>query len=703
MTSMNFTERCMDKPFNILCKHYAGSLAYGTNLPSSDVDFRGIYCDPPRGIITPWSKPRTEQWEDKSEEDTVYTELHKYLSGYVDGSPNVLETLWVDEGDVVETSPAYEYLRENREYMLSRKLRYTFGGYALGQMKRIKGHNKWINNPQSEDAPVRADYFKLIQNFTSDKLFAKNFNIWNYNTGHILVPYGGHIYGVVAMPMWGMFNNDGSIKKYEYKSLPDELKKAQPKFIVKLNEEVYKQDHDTWKNYWKWKRERNEVRAELEREHGYDCYSADTEFLTRDGWKLFDDIGDEELATFNSAHQVEWHKPIARIDNIYTGDMYHFTGYNQDTLVTANHHMHVRPYSRWKRVHSSEWRGIAACQLPETYEILNVINPVTAVCENPKVYTAGMDFDVYLKVMGWYLTDGTMNFHEGVPKDLRILCYSKKSAVYQNLVEYVNSGKVDCTKTEREYEKGKFEYTFIFKKDVAAALFEDCGHLSGEKRIPRWAFDLTQRMSTSLLKALLQGDSYKRPHADETYSYYTSNTLLADDVQILATLAGYEASKRGPYNYESEYSKKGSTTYHVHVNLLPRETRVNMKQNLEVKSVKSQRVVCFELPNNTVITRRSGKVSLHRQCKHAMHIVRLLRMGEEVLRDGVINVKRADAQELLAIRNGEWTYEELLAWAEEQDTKLDELVKTSPLPPKPDFAKATEILINAENIANETA
>lgn len=691
----------MNKPTNILCKHYAGSLAYGTNLPTSDVDFRGIYCDPPRGIVTPWTKPRTEIWKDKSEEDTEFAELHKYLSGYVSGSPNVLESLWVDEQSIIQTSPAYEYLRENREALLSKKLRYTFGGYALGQLKRIKGHNKWINNPQPEKPPVRADYFKMIQNFTPDQIFAKDFSIARVNGHHILVPYGNDIYGILPCRGGIIFNRDGSINKQDYSRMSDEMKKAQPKFIVKLCEDVYQADKDQHANYWKWKRERNEKRSELEAKYGYDCYSEDTEFLTRDGWKLFDDIGDEELATFNSDHRVEWHKPIARIDSVYTGDMYHFTGHHQDTLVTANHHMHVRPYSRRKDIPSGDWGGVAACQLPETYEILNVITPATAVYESPNVRTAGLDLDVYLKVMGWYLTDGTMGFHNGIPKDLRILCYSKQSVVYQNLVKYMNSGKVDCTKTESEYEKGKFEYAFRFKKDVAEALFEDCGHLSACKRIPKWALELTQRMSTFLLKAMLQGDSYKRPHADETYSYYTSNNLLADDVQMLATLSGYEASKWGPYNYESKLVDKAKDQYHVHVNLLPGETRVNMKQNLEVKPVESQRVVCFELPNNTVITRRFGKVSLHRQCKHAMHIVRLLRMGEEVLRDGVVNVRRPDAAELLAIRSGEWSYEELLDWAEQQDAKLDAIMKSSPLPTKVDLGKATEILITAENIANE--
>lgn len=256
---------------NQLVKHYAGSIAYGTNTPSSDTDFRGIYCDPPRGIITPWTKPRTETWEDPSEEDTVLFELHKYMDGYVNGSPSILETLWVEDSDIVQRTEAYDYLRSNAQALLSKKLRYTFGGYALQQMKRIKGHNKWINNPQPEPAPIRKDYFKLIQNFTEEQIFSSGFNISSYNYGHLLVPYGNNIFGLVESERDSLFNADGSIKKVTYSELPDSVKKAHPKFIVKLNEEVFKQEHEMWKNYWKWKRERNETRAALESEHGYDC------------------------------------------------------------------------------------------------------------------------------------------------------------------------------------------------------------------------------------------------------------------------------------------------------------------------------------------------------------------------------------------------------------------------------------------------
>lgn len=70
--------------------------------------------------------------------------------------------------------------------------------------------------------------------------------------------------------------------------------------------------------------------------------------------------------------------------------------------------------------------------------------------------------------------------------------------------------------------------------------------------------------------------------------------------------------------------------------------------------------------------------------KHAMHLVRLMTMCEEILSQGKLIVKRPDRDFLLSIKNGEWSYDELIAWADYQDIKLDKLKDQSSLPDKVD-------------------
>jgi len=71
--------------------------------------------------------------------------------------------------------------------------------------------------------------------------------------------------------------------------------------------------------------------------------------------------------------------------------------------------------------------------------------------------------------------------------------------------------------------------------------------------------------------------------------------------------------------------------------------------------------------------------------KHGLHLVRLMRMCRETLETGRVLVRRPDAEELLAIRDGVWSYETLMEWAEKQDVELLELSRTSVLPKVPNY------------------
>lgn len=88
--------------------------------------------------------------------------------------------------------------------------------------------------------------------------------------------------------------------------------------------------------------------------------------------------------------------------------------------------------------------------------------------------------------------------------------------------------------------------------------------------------------------------------------------------------------------------------------------------------------------------------------KHAAHLVRLLRMGYEILTLGEVIVKRPDAKELLGIRNGNWTYDQVIEYAEEMDRKIEEAEKTSKLPRNPDYKAIKALQIQMTKDALKT-
>jgi uncharacterized protein len=80
--------------------------------------------------------------------------------------------------------------------------------------------------------------------------------------------------------------------------------------------------------------------------------------------------------------------------------------------------------------------------------------------------------------------------------------------------------------------------------------------------------------------------------------------------------------------------------------------------------------------------------------KMAAHAIRLLRMGSEFLETGSLKVYRdEDAEEIRAIKRGEWTLEQVKAEAERGFERATRARENSPLPERPDFAKAEQLML----------
>jgi predicted nucleotidyltransferase len=81
----------------------------------------------------------------------------------------------------------------------------------------------------------------------------------------------------------------------------------------------------------------------------------------------------------------------------------------------------------------------------------------------------------------------------------------------------------------------------------------------------------------------------------------------------------------------------------------------------------------------------------HYDVKHALHLVRLLGEGEELLLTGQITLPRPDAAELLAIKNGKYTYEELMLLIGTIEKKYQTFKTQSILPKEPDYQRINQL------------
>jgi predicted nucleotidyltransferase len=86
-------------------------------------------------------------------------------------------------------------------------------------------------------------------------------------------------------------------------------------------------------------------------------------------------------------------------------------------------------------------------------------------------------------------------------------------------------------------------------------------------------------------------------------------------------------------------------------------------------------------------------------CKNGAHLIRLLRMGIEFLKDGELYVLREDASQLLEIKKGEWTLEQVKSEADRLFIAAETAYQNSTLPSKPDYAKINKLSIDIISLA----
>lgn len=144
--------------------------------------------------------------------------------------------------------------------------------------------NQYLRDPDialvTKKPPRQIDYVSLVQNFTDEKVFKLDFE--TTRDGWILFHYGNDLYGLYRHDGFTAYNGDFSINPFKEEQatsnpfLQDETGQFRktPQYLVKFNREHYKQDKEVWKNYWGWKRSRNEKRSELEEQFGYDTKHA---------------------------------------------------------------------------------------------------------------------------------------------------------------------------------------------------------------------------------------------------------------------------------------------------------------------------------------------------------------------------------------------------------------------------------------------
>ncbi len=324
------------------------------------------------------------------------------------------------------------------------------------------------------------------------------------------------------------------------------------------------------------------------------CYSADTDILTRTGWKKFPDLtANDDVLTYSLERGVsEFQKPVAHFAYRYSGKMYVQRNRRLKTCVTPNHKMLVS----WDRT---------PCEL---------VNPKLVEAEQiagkPMAYLLGADYaggeekefftlpavkagkhkhqfedklipmPHWLRFLGWYLSEGHCyeNPDTGNCAVTLTTCYRTEEAV--RVMRMIGLSPVVDKHHVVATSRQLYEYVKQF------------GH-SHDKYIPQDIKNLSGRYLRILLTALLDGDGNR--HSRNSYRYTTVPPCLADDVQEIALKCGMAASvTRDPEGFCRVYVGTSRTAM------------CNLGGNRSEWVDYEGPVYCVEVPNSVVMVRQGG-------------------------------------------------------------------------------------------------
>lgn len=254
-----------------------GSHAYGTSLPTSDIDLRGV-CIPPRRYYFGFLENFEQVVQDEQEPDLTIFDLRKFMNLAAEGNPNVIEILFTHPDDHLLVKEPMKLLLDAKDMFLTKAAKHRFSGYAVSQLQRINLHYRWLKNPPTE-APHRSDFglpertlVPADQLAAAESAIRKQIDYWSWHDLEDIPPAKRQAIKdeffrrLREITQWSWMEVDNQVWKAACLTLGFDTN-----FIHLLDcERQYKARAREWAQYNEWKVKRNPDRAALEEKFGYD-------------------------------------------------------------------------------------------------------------------------------------------------------------------------------------------------------------------------------------------------------------------------------------------------------------------------------------------------------------------------------------------------------------------------------------------------
>lgn len=361
----------------------------------------------------------------------------------------------------------------------------------------------------------------------------------------------------------------------------------------------------------------------------FDCYLDDeTEFLTSRGWLKYDDVRPSDLlATIAPNNTLQWQHYTDRVDKQRRGFLYEVETAHTRAVITPGHtiwHQPRRRTAEGQQAPAGPWQLTPAerlvLQSPDSASILQACLPEQDSRRSLNIDDAHLTED-FMRLMGLAICDGTVRMHRGQPYRLRISqkLHGRAYALLEDCRERFGLHEYSYERTESHRKTACIETVWEFRnhedgrRQAAQNFVRWFGRKSIDRRLPAWALTMPPALRRALLQGLLLGDASEVGVATMFRSY---SKHLADDVQALALTLGIPATlhRSGKCHVVNLRLDQGATT-----GVVTREDTKSVNGVFSRRPDAEYRVVCFVVPNHTLVTRSSGRPAFYGNTMIAHH------------------------------------------------------------------------------------
>jgi len=326
------------------------------------------------------------------------------------------------------------------------------------------------------------------------------------------------------------------------------------------------------------------------------CYDEKTETLTKDGWKKYIELtNNDEIATYNPTQDaIEYNKPIDDVkEYIYDhdGDMIHFKSQKIDMLVTPNHRMWVNKNPTSTK---EKWEFVTAEEIYNSNSHWAIKSRATREELN---CSPDSDEANLMSLIGYFVSEGCID-----NGNARVRISQKKQE---------SADKIKCLLaelpyrfTERYSEDKGYEWT-TYDKEICEQMSK-FGTNCYDRHLTREIINKPISGLEYLLDSALDGDgTYDTREGRNNCEYTTTSKQLADDIQEIALRCGYPAHII--FSEDNRENRVG--VWRVRINLSDKAYQIITPSMCEKVYYKGK-VHCLNVPNHIYITRRNDKSAI---------------------------------------------------------------------------------------------